>query len=157
MKVVYDLLRQRRHPSTSYHQMDPQTQQQLQQTNGGSSMCANSSSTTSCGSRHIISYDSIQINKELGAGEFGVVQQGMYYGCAPTCAPTFPPTFPPTFNHTFHPSICYSDQRLLTNATVLPFRYLFCAENQAFGAMKRENVFKWPSNACPPSASTHPV
>ena len=88
MKVVYDLLRQRRHPSTNYHQMDQQTAQQEQlQSNGGASstsaVCSSAAGvgSTSCGSRHIISYDSIQINKELGAGEFGVVQQGMYRLC----------------------------------------------------------------------------
>ena len=37
---------------------------------------SSTSSKLSHGSRHIISSDSITINKELGVGEFGVVQQG---------------------------------------------------------------------------------
>lgn len=45
--------------------------------NSSSVNCSNNNNKVS--SRHIICNDSIIINKELGVGEFGVVQQGLHY------------------------------------------------------------------------------
>lgn len=83
MKVVYDLLRQRRQPNANYHQMDGQSPHPTNGTNASTAgQCSVGApvptSGQSCASEHIISIDSIHINKELGVGEFGVVQQGMH-------------------------------------------------------------------------------
>ena len=86
MKVVYDLLRQRRQPQANYHQMDGQNPHP---TNGSGLQCSAVGGAPvptggqSCASEHIISIDSIHINKELGVGEFGVVQQGHLFHYSP--------------------------------------------------------------------------
>jgi len=88
MKVLYEYLRRHINP-TEYHQMSHQlitnNSNNNNNNNNMSTMSANNGvSNTShnnnnkVSSRHIISHDSIIINKELGVGEFGVVQQGLH-------------------------------------------------------------------------------
>ncbi len=97
MKVIYQYLLRHRNNGQQYHQMDRQLINNCNNMSNNSTNTINTINTintndsnsntnsntnnnnNSCvGSRHIISNDSIIINKELGVGEFGVVQQGLH-------------------------------------------------------------------------------